>query len=253
MTKNQIEFNIDPVAECSVLVTLMPSKPHSSAIDAQYMAHFSNVIRQDLASVLMNVTPAYHTILVDYLPYRISEQLFITQLNSLLTQALSSFSNTTDTANIIELPAYYSSETALDLDRYQEKGLSLDDIIQHHTSQTYSVSAIGFIPGFAFMSDVVSELALPRQSTPRLSVPKGSIAIADSKTAVYPSDSPGGWNIIGNCPLSLFDHSQLSKVNVTQGPLSLLNVGDSVRFKSISKHEFMELRSVEIGGGDAHG
>ena len=248
MTKNQIEFNIEPVAECSVLVTLIPLKPHSSAIDAQYMAHFSDVIRQNLTPVLMNVTPAYHTILVDYLPYRISEQQLITQLSSLLTQALPSFSNTTDTTNIIELPAYYASETALDLGRYQEKGLSLDDIIQYHTSETYSVSAIGFIPGFAFMSDVVSELALPRHSTPRLSVPKGSIAIADSKTAVYPSDSPGGWNIIGNCPLSLFDHSQLKHAEVTQRPLSLLDVGDIVRFKAISKQEF-----VELSGGNTFG
>lgn len=249
MTKNQIEFNIDPVAECSVLVTLIPLNPHSSAIDAQYIAHFSDVIRQNLTPVLMNVTPAYHTILVDYLPYRISEQQLITQLSSLLTQALSSFSNTTDTAmNIIELPAYYSPETALDLDRYQEKGLSLDDIIQYHTSETYSVSAIGFIPGFAFMSDVVSELALPRHSTPRLSVPKGSIAIADSKTAVYPSDSPGGWNIIGNCPLSLFEHSQLKHAEITQRPLSLLDVGDIVRFKAISKQEF-----VELSGGNTFG
>lgn len=249
MTKNQIEFNIEPVAECSVLVTLIPLNPHSSAIDAQYMAHFSDVIRQNLTPVLMNVTPAYHTILVDYLPYRISEQQLITQLSSLLTQALSSFLNTTDTAtNIIELPAYYSPETALDLGRYQEKGLSLDDIIQYHTSKTYSVSAIGFIPGFAFMSDVVSELALPRHSTPRLSVPKGSIAIADSKTAVYPSDSPGGWNIIGNCPLSLFEHSQLKHAEVTQRPLSLLDVGDIVRFKAISKQEF-----VELSGGNTFG
>ncbi|TKF00623.1 carboxyltransferase domain-containing protein [Vibrio kanaloae] len=248
MTKNQIEFNIEPVAECSVLVTLIPLNPHSSAIDAQYMAYFSNVIRQNLTPVLMNVTPAYHTILVDYLPYRISEQQLITQLSSLLTQALPLFSNTTDTTNIIELPAYYASETALDLGRYQEKGLSLDDIIQYHTSETYSVSAIGFIPGFAFMSDVVSELALPRHSTPRLSVPKGSIAIADSKTAVYPSDSPGGWNIIGNCPLSLFDHSQLKHAEVTQRPLSLLDVGDIVRFKAISKQEF-----VELSGGNTFG
>ncbi|MFX3720931.1 carboxyltransferase domain-containing protein, partial [Streptococcus suis] len=89
----------------------IPLNPHSSAIDAQYIAHFSDVIRQNLTPVLMNVTPAYHTILVDYLPYRISEQQLITQLSSLLTQALPLFSNTTDTTNIIELPAYYASET----------------------------------------------------------------------------------------------------------------------------------------------
>lgn len=241
MTKNKIEFNIAPVAECSVLVTLLPSTSRSSVANAQYMAHFSDAIRQNLTTVLMNVTPAYHTILVDYLPYRISEQQFIVQLNEILTEALVRFSNANNTRDIIELPAYYSVETALDLERYQEKGVSLDDIVQYHTSQTYSVSAIGFIPGFAFMSDVVEQLALPRHSTPRLTVPKGSIAIADSKTAVYPSDSPGGWNIIGNCPISLFDHAQLAQANQKHGQLSLLNVGDSVRFKAISRQEFVEL------------
>ena len=255
MTTNQIEFNIAPVAECSVLVTLTlsPSNSQSNSEYAQYMAHLSNAIRQNLASILMNVTPAYHTILVDYLPYRISEKQLIEQLNTLLSHAISSLSSVSYTRDTIELPAYYSPETALDLGRYQDKGLSLDDIIQYHTSQTYSVSAIGFTPGFAFMSDVVNELALPRHSTPRLSVPKGSIAIADTKTAVYPSDSPGGWNIIGNCPLPLFDHSQLKNADTTQTPLSLLNVGDTVRFIAISKQEFVELRFMEISGGVANG
>lgn len=248
MTKNEIKLNVEPVAECSVLVTLQPLTAGSSVSNAQYMAHFSDAIRQSLATVLMNVTPAYNTILVDYLPYRISEEHFISHLKSILTEAKATFSSESNTRNIIELPAYYSNETALDLDRYQAKGLSLDDIIHYHTSQTYSVSAIGFIPGFAFMSDVVEPLVLPRHSTPRLSVPKGSIAIADSKTAVYPSDSPGGWNIIGNCPISLFDHAQLTQANQMHDQLSLLNVGDSVRFKAISKQDF-----VELGGDVGHG
>ncbi|MFB9143321.1 allophanate hydrolase subunit 1 [Vibrio artabrorum] len=250
MSTNPIEFNIAPVAECSVLVTLTipPSTHRSPTIYAQYIARACDAIRQNLATVLMNVTPAYYSILVDYLPYRISEQQCITQLNLLLTQTLSSSIKTNDTGNIIELPAYYSLETALDLHRYQEKGLSLNDIIQYHTSQTYCVSAIGFMPGFAFMSDVVSELILPRHSTPRLAVPKGSIAIAGSKTAVYPSESPGGWNIIGHCPLPLFDHHQLKSAQGTQPSLSLLNVGDTVHFTSISKREFIKLsRGVTNG------
>ena len=135
MTTNQIEFNIAPVAECSVLVTLTlsPSNNQSSAEYAQYMAHFSDAIRQHLASILMNVTPAYHTILVDYLPYRISEHQLMEQLNALLSHAISSFSSVINTRNTIDLPAYYSPETALDLDRYQAQGMSLDDIIQYHT------------------------------------------------------------------------------------------------------------------------
>lgn len=256
MKMNKIEFNIDPVAECSVLVTLKSAyssnvtqsvEHSSSADDSRYMAHFSAAIRQHFASVLMNVTPAYHTILVDYLPYRISEQQFVEQLNTLLTQSLSTLANNHSRSNVVELPAYYSKETALDLERYQHKGLSLDSVIAYHTSQIYHVSAIGFIPGFAFMSDVPDELVLPRHATPRLTVPKGSIAIAGSKTAVYPSDSPGGWNIIGNCPLSLFNYEQLINADITSQGLSLLNVGDSVQFKAITKKEFIELGGVLNG------
>ncbi|WP_261904326.1 5-oxoprolinase subunit B family protein [Vibrio fortis] len=201
------------------------------------VASISQQIRQIFAPYLMNVTPAYNTILVDYLPYRIQESELIQQLNALITNI--DF-NTLDSQSksIVTIPTYYSKDTALDLSRFEQQGLSLEQVIELHTSTIYQVSAVGFMPGFAFLSDVVPTLQMPRHETPRLSVPKGSVGIADRKTAVYPDQSPGGWNIIGRCPLQLFN----SNVSVEElNNASLFNVGDQVQFKAIDKSEFIEL------------
>ena len=127
---------------------------------------------------------------------------------------------------------YYGKETALDIGRFIEKGVHLDQLIKEHSESIYTVSAIGFAPGFAYLSDVPSSIAIPRLATPRSFVPAGSVAIADNKTAVYPSDSPGGWNVIGKTPLNLFTDSP---------PFIPFEMGESVIFRPISRNEFFQL------------
>ncbi|WP_434763096.1 5-oxoprolinase subunit B family protein [Vibrio fortis] len=245
-----MSITIEPVAECSVMIKIDLTNDMRSATKSQQnvtnqralnvpvcVASISQQIRQVFAPYLMNVTPAYNTILVDYLPYRIQESELIQQLNTLITNI--DF-NTLDSQSksILTIPTYYSKDTALDLSRFEQQGLSLEQVIELHTSTIYQVSAVGFMPGFAFLSDVVPTLQMPRHETPRLSVPKGSVGIADRKTAVYPDQSPGGWNIIGRCPLQLFN----SNVSVEElNNASLFNVGDQVQFKAIDKSEFIEL------------
>ena len=102
-----------------------------------------------------------------------------------------------------------------------------------HSSQIYSVGAIGFAPGFAFLTGLAPELQLARKAVPRLSVPKGSVAIAENQTAVYPADSPGGWNMIGNCPISLYDP--------TRQPMIPFSIGTKIKFYPIDKAEFLRL------------
>lgn len=245
-----MSITIEPVAECSVMIKIDLTNDMRSATKSQQnvtnqrafnvpvcVASISQQIRQVFAPYLMNVTPAYNTILVDYLPYRIQESELIQQLNTLITNI--DF-NTLDSQSksIVTIPTYYSKDTALDLSRFEQQGLSLEQVIELHTSTIYQVSAVGFMPGFAFLSDVVPTLQMPRHETPRLSVPKGSVGIADRKTAVYPDQSPGGWNIIGRCPLQLFN----SNVSVEElNNASFFNVGDQVQFKAIDKSEFIEL------------
>ena len=96
--------------------------------------------------------------------------------------------------------------------------ITTEEVIQLHTQTIYRVYAIGFMVGFAFLASVNEKIAIPRLSTPRAKVPKGSVAIADSQTAIYPQDSAGGWNIIGQTAFDDFDQ---------------FSVGDSVQFVRI--------------------
>lgn len=133
---------------------------------------------------------------------------------------------------IITVDVYYGTEVGFDLiDMSSKTKLSIEEIIQIHSSKLYDVYAIGFLPGFAYLASVDERIALPRLSTPRKIVPKGSVAIADTQTAIYPQQSPGGWNIVGKTVFELFD-KKLDN-------LSPLNVGDKVKFNPISKDEFL--------------
>ncbi|MHA2708112.1 5-oxoprolinase subunit B family protein [Vibrio owensii] len=225
---NQGQFSISPISECSILIRF------DETITVEHIGELAHQIVDKLNLIVMNVVPSYRTILIDYLPFRVQESVILQTLNEIVSRFdVQSMDN--KQPNYISIPVYYSNETALDLDRFQQNGLSMDELIELHTKPVYTVSAIGFAPGFAFLSDVSPELHMPRHHTPRTNVPAGSVAIADSKTAVYPSDSPGGWNIIGRTPISLFTDIP---------PFIPFEVGDKVTFGSISKQEFVSLGGV---------
>lgn len=225
-----ITFEIEPIAEGSLLVRFQHPANATLAI---HIGECARDIMQSFAHGLMNVTPSYTTLLIDYLPYRLAQNDLMAQLTSLLNQPRQA--NQTN-ANIIELPVYYHPDVGPDLIRYQEQGLSLQEVIQLHTSVTYTVCAIGFAPGFAFMTEVAEPLRRPRRDAPRLMLPKGSVGIAENQTAIYPNASPGGWNIIGNCPVNLF--------NPNQTPMSPWQIGSQVQFRSIEREEFVQLGGV---------
>ena len=102
-------------------------------------------------------------------------------------------------------------------------GLTIEDVISRHLARTYTVDVLGFVPGFAYMSELDEAIALPRLSQPRPKVPAGSIAIAGRQTAVYPLDTPGGWHLIGRTDTVMFDPARREP--------ALLRAGDAVRFE----------------------
>ncbi|MFT5718890.1 MAG: KipI family sensor histidine kinase inhibitor [Oleiphilaceae bacterium] len=134
----------------------------------------------------------------------------------------------------IEIPVYYHPSVAWDIQVIaQENGITWQQVAEYHSQKEYRVYAIGFAPGFAFMGQIDSRLETPRQTRPRTSVPAGSVAISDLQTAVYPNQSPGGWNIIGRSPSVFF--------NLESSPAALLKTADRVRFKPINKTLFIQL------------
>lgn len=127
-----------------------------------------------------------------------------------------------------EIPVCYDGECAPDLAEVAERaGLSVEEVIALHSGAEYSVAAVGFSPGFPYLTGLPGRLWVPRKSTPRLSVPAGSVAVAGGQAGIYPFASPGGWNLLGRTNLSLFDpHAERP---------ALLQPGDRVRFKPVGE------------------
>jgi len=129
----------------------------------------------------------------------------------------------TSTGNLIDIPVNYGDEHGPDMETICAVAkLSVDEVISLHSRGTYRVCMMGFIPGFTFLSPAPEALHHPRLSTPRAKVPAGSIGIANWQTGIYGLESPGGWQIIGRTPLSIFD--------ATRAEPFALNAGDRVRF-----------------------
>lgn len=184
---------------------------------------------------LLETVPSYNSLLLVFVPTLTDHQQLATLVSQLWPQICQRAAELTPaTGQVIELPCYYSRQTGPDLVAVAaQRQLSVAQVIQLHSAQTYQVYAIGFAPGFAYLGFISERLATPRLSTPRRVVPAGSVAIADRQTAVYPVSSPAGWHILGNCPLRLFD--------LNRQPVMPFAVGDSVRFVPVGRAEFQRL------------
>lgn len=136
----------------------------------------------------------------------------------------------------VEVPVCYEPELAPDIEEVAKKTkLSVEEVAQRHAAGDYRVLMIGFAPGHAYMGGLDGKLAVPRRATPRAVVPAGSVAIANEQTVVYPYAISGGWSVIGRTPLAVFD--------ATRAEPSLFAPGDRVRFRAVSKEEFLKLKA----------
>jgi len=133
-------------------------------------------------------------------------------------------------AKLLSVPVFYGGDYGPDLEWVAgHLGISTDEVIRLHTETMYRVYMIGFTPGYPYMGELSAALAVPRRSTPRTRVPKGSVGIAQRQTGIYSVESPGGWQIIGWTPIELFDPTR-------QLP-SLLEMGDRVKFEAVRQVE----------------
>jgi len=139
------------------------------------------------------------------------------------------------------LPVCYDLDFGIDLtDVSGQLDKSVDEVIELHTTYKYTVYGIGFLPGFMYLGGLPETLEVPRKASPRLKVAKGAVGIAAKQTGIYPQDSPGGWNIIGNCSVPMF--------NVAEEPACFVSVGDKVQFYAIERAEYeLHLIEAEVG------
>jgi len=213
-------MQLQPLGDQAILASF-PSER-----DAQVFAHSARAANW---AWLQDVVPAYSTVGVFF-------DSGVARFAEVSERLLKLEATDSATANVQgrvhRIPVCY--ERQLDMQRVTEAtGLSTDVVSRLHTAQPFNVYAIGFVPGFPYMGYLPEELAgVPRLATPRVRIEPGSVGITGKQTAIYPQASPGGWNILGQTPLTIVD---------LQDEYFPLRVGDLVRFERIDETEFQRL------------
>jgi inhibitor of KinA len=186
--------------------------------------------REPIAGI-RNLHPAYCSVLVKFDPLKWRHE----QLEEILKQYFGRLENVPlPEPRQVEIPVCYGGEHGPDLiDVSEIHGMTPAQVIELHSSTTYVVYFLGFVPGFAYLGELPEALVTPRLPTPRRNVPPGSVGIAGRQTGVYPVATPGGWRLLGRTPLSIF--------RPEQDGFSLLSIGDRVRFTPINQQQFLAL------------
>jgi KipI family sensor histidine kinase inhibitor len=177
---------------------------------------------------IIETVPTYRSLLIIYNPLILS----IDDLKKRLIQIENGLQQTPfPEPKLTQIPVVYGGAYGPDLEevaRYHQ--ISPQEVIRLHCSKPYFIYMIGFMPGYPYMGELPGALITPRLKTPRLSVPAGSVAIAQKQTGIYPMESPGGWQILGRTPVKMFDPEK--------DPPALLQMGDLVQFYQIGEKEF---------------
>jgi len=187
-------------------------------------------IQREVIEGIVETVPTYRSLLIIYNSLIIP----IEDLKKRLKQVEEGLQQTPfPEPKLTRIPVVYGEVYGPDLDYVaQYHQISSGEIIRLHCSKSYLIYMIGFMPGYPYMGELPDALITPRLKTPRLSVPAGSVAIAQKQTGIYSIESPGGWQIIGRTPVKLFDPKK--------EPPALLRMGDFVQFYPIKKKEFEE-------------
>lgn len=238
------DTTIQLIAEDAIMLRFDLSPENAQSIEnkkslAQHIGLVRSLLLDHFAQSFVELIPSYSSLLIIVDFPRVEPEIILHDIKSLVSskkEALIDLSNAnTNRPETIEIPVYYGEEVALDLKALSDTlNLAPEKIIQLHKAQEYTVCALGFSPGFAYLGFVDERIACARKSTPRAKVAKGSVGIADQQSGIYPMQSPGGWNIIGRTNFPLFSPS------AEPSKLCPLKVGDRVRFIEIDKHSFLD-------------
>jgi KipI family sensor histidine kinase inhibitor len=212
-----LAVEIRPASDRSVLVSF------GSEISLEAHREVRRLVRrfETLPSGILNLHPAYASVLIDFDPRRRRYEDVETMVRERMIEGADSYA---PEARTVEIPVCYGGSDGPDLeDVARHTGLSAERVVELHSAAEYLVYFLGFSPGFPYLGGLPPKLATPRLPAPRKLVPAGSVAIGGSQTGVYPVDSPGGWRIIGRTSARLFDPSA--------NPPALLRLGDTVRFE----------------------
>ncbi len=198
----------------------------NKSVNSEVIKYFKALKKENVESI-NNLTPSYNKLIVSY-DLRKTNFKEVRKLIENLNVNETQDNNSTK----IEIPVCCDDQFSLDIKRLEEKlNISRDKILENFFSKEYFCYMTGFIAGMPFLGDLDENMRVPRLETPRVKVPKGSVALTEQFANIYTFESPGGWNIIGNSPVDVFDNSKELEPN-------LINPGDIVVFKQINLEKY---------------
>tara|TARA_B100001564_G_scaffold267667_1_gene229282 strand:- start:295 stop:969 length:675 start_codon:yes stop_codon:yes gene_type:complete len=195
-------------------------------INSEVIKCFNNIRKKNIRGV-NNLTPSYNKLIVSY-------DLKVTNFKDVKDEIekINESEIQKITNKNLEIPVCCDTSFSLDIKRLEKKlSLDKDEILENFFNQEFFCYMTGFIAGMPFLGDLDEKMRAQRLETPRVKVPKGSIGMTEQFANIYTFESPGGWNIIGNTPLEVFESSKEKEPN-------LINPGDTVKFKQISLEEY---------------
>ena len=204
------------------VMRFLPVSDQSLLVELQDLAHtldLLSVLQAAVPAGVQELVPAARTILIEYDRWQTSAAALRRHI-----EALPLGRQNVETGQRVEIPVHYDGEDLAEV--AQILGIDVAELIARHTGEDYSVAFCGFAPGFAYLSGGDARLNVPRRSTPRTKVPAGSVAIAGTFSAVYPNDTPGGWQLLGRTEVAMWD--------LQRNPPALLQPGMRVRFVDAS-------------------
>lgn len=219
------DLRVVPAGDAALLVELPPRI--DSATNARVVA-LGRAVRDRCGGAVRDIVVGYCSVTLYFDPLQMDAVWLESEVRA-LAEGLPEPSAVE--GRLIDVPVCYGAEYGPDLAGVAAfAGVSEDEVIALHTGVTYRVYLIGFVPGLPYLAPVDPRLALPRRTTPRTKVLAGSVAVAAGQTTIYPSDTPGGWHLIGRTRVKPYDASRPEP--------SLFSAGDRVRFHPIDPAEF---------------
>lgn len=201
--------------------------------------HLTQWLLENFAHQMLDLVPAYRELAIYW-----HESVDVDEKNKKINAHLAQNLNTEDAHLKVKkyiIPVCYDLDKGWDLETMAaENDISTGEIVGWHTKASYTIHFLGFLPGFPYLSGLDAHIHHPRKQQPRSEIAAGAVGIAGDQTGIYPCASPGGWNIIGQTPIQLFD--------IQSNPPALLQPGHQLQFESISSAEFKKIQNaVEKG------
>jgi KipI family sensor histidine kinase inhibitor len=183
---------------------------------------------------VVDVIPAFCSLLINYDPRVISFEEIRERIQGILKVDVKAGERK---KKVYEIPVCYGGEYGPDIENIaQHAGLTVEEVIDLHSSRDYLIYMLGFLPGFCYLGGLDERIHTPRLANPRIKINAGSVGIGGSQTGIYPLDSPGGWQLMGMTPVKTYDPERETPI--------LVEAGDYIRFVPIDEAEFKRLKEL---------